>query len=62
MTGKGTNIRSAELRSKDGGMFGTVLVEVENSAHLSKVMRAMRRTKGVISVERREPPAPPESA
>ena len=62
VTGKGTNIRSAELRSKDGGMFGTVLVEVENSAHLSKVMRAMRRTKGVTSVERREPPAQPESA
>ena len=41
-------------------MFGTVLVEVENSAQLSKVMRAMRRTKGVTSVERREPPAQTE--
>ncbi|MCZ6917608.1 MAG: bifunctional (p)ppGpp synthetase/guanosine-3',5'-bis(diphosphate) 3'-pyrophosphohydrolase [Gemmatimonadetes bacterium] len=60
VTAKGTNIRSAELRSKDGGMFGTVLVEVENSAQLSKVMRAMRRTKGVTSVERREPPAQAE--
>ncbi len=51
----GTNIRSAELSSKDGAMFGSVLVEVENQAHLAKVMRAMRRTKGVASVDRREP-------
>jgi guanosine-3',5'-bis(diphosphate) 3'-pyrophosphohydrolase len=51
----GTNIRSAELWSKDGAMFGSVLVEVENQAHLSKVIRAMRRTKGVTSVDRREP-------
>ncbi len=36
-------------------MFGSVLVEVENHAHLSKVMKAMRRVKGVSEVERREP-------
>jgi GTP pyrophosphokinase len=53
----GTNIRSAELWSKDGAMFGSVLVEVENQAHLAKVIRAMRRTKGVSSVDRREPSA-----
>src|SRR4030042_1484353 len=45
----GTNIKSAELSSKDGAMFGSVLVEVEHSAHLSSVMRAMRRVKGVHS-------------
>jgi GTP pyrophosphokinase len=50
----GTNIKSAELSSKDGAMFGSVLVEVEHSAHLSSVMRAMRRVKGVHSVERRD--------
>jgi GTP diphosphokinase / guanosine-3',5'-bis(diphosphate) 3'-diphosphatase len=50
----GTNIKSAELSSKDGAMFGSVLVEVEHSAHLSSVMRAMRRVKGVSSVERRD--------
>jgi GTP pyrophosphokinase len=53
----GTNIRSAELSSKDGAMFGSVLVEVENHTHLAKVMRTMRRVKGVSEVERREPPA-----
>ncbi len=52
----GTNIRSAELASKDGAMFGSVLVEVENHAHLAKVMRTMRRVKGVSEVDRREPP------
>ncbi|UCD24232.1 MAG: bifunctional (p)ppGpp synthetase/guanosine-3',5'-bis(diphosphate) 3'-pyrophosphohydrolase [Gemmatimonadota bacterium] len=53
----GTNIRSAELWSKDGAMFGSVLVEVENQNHLAKVIRAMRRTKGVTAVDRREPTA-----
>ncbi len=51
----GTNIRSAELWSKDGAMAGSVLVEVENHTHLAKVVRTMRRVKGVESVERREP-------
>jgi GTP pyrophosphokinase len=55
VSGTGTNIRSAELSSKDGAMFGSVLVEVENHAHLAKAMRAMRRVKGVSGVERREP-------
>ncbi len=53
----GTNIKSAELWSRDGGMFGSVFVEVENHNHLAKVMRAMRRVKGVSAVERREPAA-----
>ena len=53
----GTNIKSAELWSRDGGMFGTVFVEVENHNHLAKVMRAMRRVKGVSTVERRDPAA-----
>ena len=51
----GTNIRSAELTSQDGTMGGVVVVEVENHAHLAKVMRGMRRVKGVQSVERRDP-------
>jgi guanosine-3',5'-bis(diphosphate) 3'-pyrophosphohydrolase len=54
VSGTGTNIKSAELSSKDGTMFGSVVVEVEHSDHLSKVMRAMRRVKGVNAVERRD--------
>jgi GTP pyrophosphokinase len=55
VSGTGTNIRSVDLKAKDGAMFGTVLVEVENQTHLTKVMRAMHRVKGVTSVDRREP-------
>ncbi|HEX9580568.1 MAG TPA: bifunctional (p)ppGpp synthetase/guanosine-3',5'-bis(diphosphate) 3'-pyrophosphohydrolase [Gemmatimonadales bacterium] len=50
----GTNIRSVDLSAKDGAMFGTVVVEVENQAHLTKVMAAMRRIRGVSTVDRRE--------
>lgn len=53
----GTNIRKAELWSKDATMAGSVFVEVENQAHLAKVARALRRVKGVESVERKEPSA-----
>jgi GTP pyrophosphokinase len=50
----GTNIRSAELASKDGAVFGSVLVEVENHAHLHKVLRAVRKVKGVSDIARRD--------
>src|SRR5213592_4643116 len=50
----GTNIRSAELATRDGAVFGAVLVEVENQTHLNKVIRAIRRVKGVTDVSRRE--------
>jgi len=30
------------------------IIEVENLAHLKKVMRQIRRVKGVLSVERKE--------
>ncbi len=50
----GTDIRSLELRTTDGRVTGAALVEVENLAHLEKIMKAMRRVKGVSSVARRE--------
>lgn len=50
----GTNIRRADLHTKDGSAFGTVLVEVDNLPHLGKVMKAVRRVKGVTSVDRNE--------
>jgi GTP diphosphokinase / guanosine-3',5'-bis(diphosphate) 3'-diphosphatase len=57
----GTNIRSAELATRDGAVYGFVLVEVENQTHLNKVIRATRRVKGVTDVARREagPQTPP---
>ncbi len=48
----GTNIRSAELATRDGAVYGYVLVEVENQTHLNKVIRATRRVKGVTDVAR----------
>lgn len=55
ISGTGTNIRNVELQARDGAAFGTVVVEVENQAHLTKVIRAMRQVKGITSVERRDP-------
>lgn len=50
----GTDIRSFELRTTDSKVTGAALVEVENLAHLEKIMKAMRRVKGVGAVSRRE--------
>jgi GTP pyrophosphokinase len=50
----GTDIKSMELRTVDGRATGTVLVEVENLAHLQKIMRAARRVRGITEVARRE--------
>jgi GTP pyrophosphokinase len=51
----GTNIKGADLQTKDGTVFGTVFVEVDNLPHLAKVIKAVRKVKGVTDVERREP-------
>jgi GTP pyrophosphokinase len=50
----GTDIKSMELRTIDGRVTGSALVEVENLAHLEKIMRAARKVKGVSEVARRE--------
>jgi guanosine-3',5'-bis(diphosphate) 3'-pyrophosphohydrolase len=50
----GTDIRSIDLRSTDGRVTGAMMVEVENLAHLQKIIRAARRVKGVAEVARRE--------
>jgi GTP pyrophosphokinase len=50
----GTNIQSADVKSIEGGMRGQFVVEVENLSHLKKVMKAVRRVKGVLTVERKE--------
>ena len=50
----GTNIRRADLHAKDGSAFGTIYVEVDNLPHLDKVTKAIRKIKGVHSIERRD--------
>ncbi len=55
VTETGTNIKSFDLHSGDGGgVSGSVLVEVENLAHLQKILKAVRRIKGITDVTRRE--------
>jgi GTP pyrophosphokinase len=54
----GTNIRGADLQTRDGSVFGNVFVEVDNLTHLAKVLKAVRRVRGVTHVERREAPSP----
>jgi GTP diphosphokinase / guanosine-3',5'-bis(diphosphate) 3'-diphosphatase len=54
ITTTGTNIQSAEIRSEEGGMRGSFMVEVQDLNHLKKVMKAVRRVSGVASVQRRE--------
>ncbi|HSJ07216.1 MAG TPA: ACT domain-containing protein, partial [Longimicrobiales bacterium] len=50
----GTNINSAEIKSDEGGMTGSFVVEVHDLNHLKKVMKYIRRVNGVLSAERRE--------
>jgi GTP pyrophosphokinase len=54
----GTNVKAAELSTRDGTVFSTIVVEVDNRAHLAKVIKAVRKVKGITDVERRDVPAP----
>ena len=54
VSGAGTDIRSMELKTVDGRVTGSALVEVENLAHLQKIIKAARRVKGITEVARRE--------
>jgi GTP diphosphokinase / guanosine-3',5'-bis(diphosphate) 3'-diphosphatase len=50
----GTNISSADIKSVEGGMSGSFVVEVQDLSHLKKVMKYIRRVNGVMTAERRE--------
>ncbi len=54
ITDTGTNIQHADMRAVEGGMDGEFAVEVQDLPHLRKVIKAIARVKGVLSVERRE--------
>jgi GTP pyrophosphokinase len=54
VTSTGTDIRSFDMRTTDGKVSGSVVVEVENLTHLQKIVKAMRRVKGIAEVARRE--------
>jgi GTP pyrophosphokinase len=50
----GTNIQHADIRGTAEGMTGQFVVEVQDLPHLNRVLKRIRRVKGVLSVERRE--------
>jgi GTP diphosphokinase / guanosine-3',5'-bis(diphosphate) 3'-diphosphatase len=54
MSATNTNIKSADITADERGMHGQFVVEVENLTHLNRVLAAVKKVKGVISVERRE--------
>src|SRR5690606_14290190 len=54
ISASGTNIKGADIQSRDGTAYGNVFVEVDNLPHLAKVLKAIRRVKGVTGVERRD--------
>ncbi len=50
----GTDIQHADMRSTNGGMDADFVVEVKDLSHLNRVVKAVRKVKGVLDVERRE--------
>ena len=54
ITETATDIQHADMRATEGGMTAAFVVEVQNLSHLKRIMDAVRRVKGVVSVVRRE--------
>jgi GTP diphosphokinase / guanosine-3',5'-bis(diphosphate) 3'-diphosphatase len=50
----GTDIQHADMRASEGEMEAQFVVEVKDLSHLNRVVKAARKVKGVIGVERRE--------
>ena len=54
ISGTDTNILQADMKGVEKGMLGSFSVEVQDRTHLTKVIEAIRRVKGVVQVERRD--------
>ncbi len=50
----GTDIQHADMKSTHGGMDADFVVEVKDLSHLNRVVKAVKKIKGVLEVERRE--------
>jgi len=50
----GTDIQHADMKSTNGGMDAEFVVEVKDLSHLNRVVKAVKKIKGVLEVERRE--------
>ena len=55
ITDTGTDIAHADMRGLERGMIGQFSVEVRDLGHLNRVMKSIRRVRGVLEVRRREP-------
>jgi GTP pyrophosphokinase len=49
------NILNLDIKSKEKLAIGKIVVEVKNLPHLTRVINAISKIKGIISVERIEP-------
>jgi GTP pyrophosphokinase len=47
-----TNIRSITLNAKDGMFEGTVILQVKDTDHLSRLVEKIKRVEGVFKVDR----------
>jgi GTP diphosphokinase / guanosine-3',5'-bis(diphosphate) 3'-diphosphatase len=54
MSATGNDIRSLELKTVDGRVTGSAVVEVENLTHLKKIIGAARNVRGITEIARRE--------
>ena len=54
ITDTGTDISQAEMGGVEHGMLGRFSVEVQDLAHLNRVLKAIRKVRGVLEVNRRE--------
>ncbi|MFC1660096.1 RelA/SpoT family protein [Gemmatimonadota bacterium] len=50
----GTDIQHADMKATNGGMDAEFVIEVRDLSHLNRVVKAVRKVKGVLEVERRE--------
>jgi GTP pyrophosphokinase len=50
----GTDIQHADMKSTNGGMDAEFVVEVRDLSHLTRVVKAVKKVKGVLEVVRRE--------
>ncbi len=50
----GTDIQHADMQSTNGGMDAEFVVEVKDLSHLNRVVKVVKKVKGVLEVERRE--------
>lgn len=49
------NIMNIDIKSKDKLAIGKIIIEVKNLPHLTRLLNAVSKVKGIISIERVEP-------